>query len=110
MPLFWGIFFYNHTFCQEQGGTIMLENIKTEFEKIKFPQLTLRKNGALPEDKEVTEIEPYDREVQGEIVDLKMFLFTWDEIPGNDDEKLRDFLNKNYSLDWLEIAGIEKNR
>jgi len=86
----------------------MLENIKTEFEKIKFPQLTLRKNGALPEDKGVTEIEPYDREVQGEIVDLKMFLFTWDEIPGNDDEKLRDFLNKNYSLDWLEIAGIEK--
>ncbi len=86
----------------------MLENIKNEFEKIKFPQLSLRKNDTLPEDNEVTEIEPYDREVHGEIVDLEMFLFTWDEIPGNDDEKLRDFLNKNYGFDWLEIAGIEK--
>ena len=86
----------------------MLENIKNEFEKIKFPQLSLRKNDTLPEDNEVTEIEPYDREVHGEIVDLEMFLFSWDEIPGNDEEKLRDFLNKNYGFDWLEIAGIEK--
>ena len=70
----------------------MLENIKNEFEKIKFPQLSLRKNDTLPEDNEVTEIEPYDREVHGEIVDLEMFLFSWDEIPGNDEEKLREFL------------------
>jgi flagellar protein FlaI len=86
----------------------MLQNIKNELEKIKFPQLALRKYDPLTEEKEVTGIEPYDREVHGEIVDMEMFLFSWDEIPGNDDEKLRDFLNKNYGFDWVEIAGIEK--
>ena len=86
----------------------MLKNIKNELEKIKIPQLAFKKHDPLPEDEEVIEIEPYDRAVHGEIVDMEMFLFSWDEIPGNDDEKLRDFLNKNYGFDWVEIAGIEK--
>ncbi|VVB55532.1 Patatin-like phospholipase [uncultured archaeon] len=35
-------------------------------------------------------------------------LFSWDEIPGNDSKRLIDFLKKNYSIDWLKTAKIEK--
>ena len=41
-------------------------------------------------------------------VPIDSYLFSWDEIPGNDSEKLIDFLKKNYSIDWLKTAKIEK--
>jgi hypothetical protein len=37
-----------------------------------------------------------------------MYLFSWDEIPGNDSGRLRDFLKQNYSIDWVKTARIEK--
>ncbi len=36
------------------------------------------------------------------------YLFSWDEIPGNDSGKLIDFLRQNYDIDWVKIAKIEK--
>ncbi len=36
------------------------------------------------------------------------YLFTWDEIPGNDDIKLIEFLKENFSIDCLEAPKIEK--
>ena len=36
------------------------------------------------------------------------YLFSWDEIPGNDNEKLIDFLKQNYNLDWLREEKIDK--
>ncbi len=38
----------------------------------------------------------------------KVYLFSWDEIPGNDSERLIDFLKQNYSIDWVKTAKIEK--
>ncbi|MFZ3167940.1 MAG: baseplate J/gp47 family protein [Candidatus Methanoperedens sp.] len=35
-------------------------------------------------------------------------LFSWDEVPGNDDKKFRDFLRQNYNIDWVITAQIEK--
>lgn len=35
------------------------------------------------------------------------YLFSWDMISGNDNEKLKEFLNQNYSIDWVETAEIE---
>ena len=34
--------------------------------------------------------------------------FSWDNIPGNDNGILIDFLKQNYSIDWAETAKIEK--
>ncbi len=40
----------------------------------------------------------------------KLYLFNWDEIPRNDDEKLIKYLieNFNFSIDWVKTANIEK--
>lgn len=36
------------------------------------------------------------------------YLFCWDEIPGNDNEKLKTFFIKKFSSDWVKTANIEK--
>jgi len=36
------------------------------------------------------------------------YLFSWDEIPGNDSVRLIDFLKQNYNVDWVKKAKIEK--
>jgi hypothetical protein len=35
-------------------------------------------------------------------------LFSWDNIPGNDNEKLIKFLKHNFGIDWVKAAKIEK--
>lgn len=36
------------------------------------------------------------------------YLFCWDEIPGNDDGRLLEFLAKKFGFDWVKTAKIEK--
>jgi uncharacterized membrane protein YgcG len=36
------------------------------------------------------------------------YLFNWDEIPGADNGKLIEFLEKNFEIDWVKIADIKK--
>ncbi|MCZ7400711.1 MAG: hypothetical protein O8C61_00645 [Candidatus Methanoperedens sp.] len=36
------------------------------------------------------------------------YLFSWDEIPGNDDVRLIEFLNQNFGIDWVKTAKLEK--
>jgi len=36
------------------------------------------------------------------------YLFSWDEIPGNDSIQLIDFLNQKFGIDWVKTAKIEK--
>lgn len=38
----------------------------------------------------------------------KTYLFSWDEIPGKKSEKLFEYLKKNYGIDWLGSAKIDK--
>jgi len=40
--------------------------------------------------------------------DIDQYLFNWDDIPGNDDERLIKLLKKKFGIDWLETATIEK--
>jgi hypothetical protein len=35
-------------------------------------------------------------------------LFNWDEIPGNDNGRLVEFLKLNFGIDWVKTAKIEK--
>lgn len=39
---------------------------------------------------------------------LKRHLFSWDEIPGNDNRRLIEFLTQNFGVDWVKTAKIEK--
>jgi hypothetical protein len=36
------------------------------------------------------------------------YLFSWEEIPGNDSKKLTDFLKSNYDVDWVKTAEIAR--
>jgi hypothetical protein len=38
----------------------------------------------------------------------KSYLFNWDEIPGNDNVRLIDFLKQKFDIPWVETAKIEK--
>ncbi|MCX9009527.1 MAG: hypothetical protein OIN66_00255 [Candidatus Methanoperedens sp.] len=50
----------------------------------------------------------YDKKEELVHILKEMNLFSWDEIPGNDDEKLLDFVNRFYGIDWVEKPVIEK--
>ena len=43
-----------------------------------------------------------------ELLIKETYLFSWDEIPGNDNLRLRVFLKQEYNVDWVETANIEK--
>lgn len=47
---------------------------------------------------------------QKEIIEkfFSVFLFSWDKIPGNDNEKLIEFLIRKFGVYWVKIAEIEK--
>ena len=36
------------------------------------------------------------------------FFFNWDEIPGNDDKILIEYLKKNFGIDWVKSEKIDK--
>ncbi len=36
------------------------------------------------------------------------YLFSWDNIPGNDNEGLVEFLNRGFDIEWVKTAKIEK--
>jgi len=36
------------------------------------------------------------------------YLFSWDDVPGNDNWRLIDFLKQNYGIDWVETEKIRK--
>lgn len=38
----------------------------------------------------------------------KEYLFSWKDVPGNDNERLIEFLKKRFGIDWGETAKIEK--
>ncbi len=38
------------------------------------------------------------------------YLFAWDEIPGNDNERLTDYLKEDVGIDWAKRAKIEKTK
>jgi uncharacterized protein YjbI with pentapeptide repeats len=42
------------------------------------------------------------------LIESKTFLFNWDEIPGNDNERLKSFLKQKFNVDWIKTAKIEK--
>jgi hypothetical protein len=39
---------------------------------------------------------------------IDTYLFSWDNIPGDDEGKLKIFLKDNYSIDWIKTAAIKK--
>lgn len=40
---------------------------------------------------------------------LEKYLFSWEKIPGNDNEKLIEFLIRNFGIEWVKLAQIKKN-
>ncbi len=78
--------------------------------KVSNPILTL---GGLSEDgKQVWTLKLLDDNpdfsASLEMVEDKGYLFSWDEIPGNDNGKLIEFLKQKFEIDWVKTEEIEK--
>jgi len=41
-------------------------------------------------------------------LDNKKYLFSWEHVPGNDEQRLILFLKQRYDIDWLKTAKIKK--
>src|SRR3972149_1946642 len=44
------------------------------------------------------------------ITEPATYLFSWEDIPGNDSEILLDFLKKKYGIDWVKTAKIDDGK
>ncbi len=58
--------------------------------------------------KSYTKIAYFDHEFNEKWRISKLFLFSWDEIPGKDNSRLIEFLVQNYGAKWVKTAKIEK--
>jgi len=47
-------------------------------------------------------------EVSGAVAAKETYLFSWDKIPGNDNVQFAESLAKNFGIDWVKTAKIEK--
>lgn len=43
-----------------------------------------------------------------ELVEEEKHLFSWNEVPGNDNDKILEFIEKKYGIGWVKNAKIEK--
>lgn len=43
-----------------------------------------------------------------EVVTVDSYVFSWNDVPGNDETRLKEYLKKRYNLDWINNAKIEK--
>jgi hypothetical protein len=41
---------------------------------------------------------------------MTTYLFNWDEVPGNDSERLKEFLKQEFDIGWVKTAKIKKIR
>lgn len=78
--------------CPEDG----LSEINKKGEKLKYHKIIK------------TDIEEINKTGKRGRPKKNEYLFSWKEIPGNDSERLTDFLKSNYDLDWVKTAKIAK--
>ena len=85
-------------------------NLETEF--IDINNIEKLKNYTNDDDVVADAVKAYTKMNLPIIATLKLFkdeyLFRWDDIPGNDNEKLIEFLKQNFGIDWVKTAKIEK--
>jgi 3',5'-cyclic AMP phosphodiesterase CpdA len=53
-------------------------------------------------------IVPGNHDLDSDKTELGKYLFSWGEIPGNDNGQLIDFLEQKFDIDWVKTAKIEK--
>ena len=51
---------------------------------------------------------PVPTKVTPEVKTVDSFIFTWNDVPGNDETRLKEYLKNRYGLDWINSAKIEK--
>jgi len=42
------------------------------------------------------------------VIEHKKYFFRWDKIPGNDNVRLIEYLNRHFTIEWIKTAKIEK--
>jgi len=78
--------------CPEDG----LSQVNKKAEKMKYHKIIK------------TDIEEINKTGKQGRAKKNAYLFSWNEIPGNDSGKLTDYLKSNYNVDWIKTAKIAK--
>lgn len=87
-----------------------LENYESILHILEYKQKLEKNIGNLNPDKDRIKIRKKLREtVEKRFSDLKeYYMFCWNEVPGKEEEKLREFLQERYGIDWIKEAKIMK--
>lgn len=85
-------------------------NLETEF--IDIEKIKKLKNYTSNDDVVADSVKAYTGMGLPIIATLNLFkdeyLFNWNEIPGNDNERLIEFLTQKFGIDWVKTVKIEK--
>src|SRR3990172_6257052 len=108
-----------HTEQEEKKFIICLEFYECKTEQINIPSISCNSKekygfNRIRDSYKIRIIDPSSEDnekVHKRICPLEYkseYLFDWDNIPGNDSDRLIEFLKKNYNVEWVSAENINK--
>lgn len=95
----WEVKYYKERLILKVTTKIDAPNLNKLFKEAKKKRKKLLENKLV----KLEEVQTRWREI------CKKFLFSWDNIPGNDTDNLKNFLNLNFGIEWIKEAQIKKS-
>lgn len=106
-----------HEGLKRNRSNARVHQIMSDFPQVKMPFVrnlfiqnnTKNKEISLKEGKGVRALSEYIYNLYPNSIDkAKLYLFSWNEIPGNDNVRLIEFLNRHFAVEWIKTAEFEK--
>lgn len=106
-----------HEGLKRNRSNAKVHQIMSDWPQVKMPFVrdvfiqnnTKHKEISQKEEKGVRALSEYIYNLYPNSVDkAKLCVFSWEEIPGNDNDKLIDFLNSNFAIELIKTPEIEK--
>ena len=106
-----------HEGLKRNRSNARVHQIMSDFPQVKMPFVryvfiqnnTKFKETSLKDGKGIRALSEYIYNLYPNSVDkAKLYVFSWENIPGNDNDKLIDFLNSHFAIEWIKTPEIEK--
>jgi hypothetical protein len=88
----WEVKYYKERIILKVKTNINAEDLNDLFRKAKKKRTKLLDNN-------LVKLEDIQKQLREK---CKKFLFSWDNIPGNDTHNLKDFLDRNFGIEWIK--------
>jgi hypothetical protein len=97
----------NETDIMSGGGGMKITNVtKVSLGRYLYGEKWIDKNLKSLQDK--TDLNTEEEEYKKLLEEAKGYLFNWNEIPGNDNKRLMEFLTREVRAEWVKDAKFEK--